>query len=72
MIIVRDSKYSDDPKPNWAYWRQHKVVNLNDALYLSLDINPNLVPYDLEIALDFYHAEISERLSVIYSWHHEQ
>lgn len=68
VIIARDSKYSDDPKPNWAYWRQLKVVNLNDALYLSLDINPNLVSYDLEIALDFYHAEISERLSVIYSW----
>jgi hypothetical protein len=68
MIIARDSKYSDDPKPNWTYWRQLKVVNLNDALYLSLNINPNLVSNELEIALDFYHVEISERLSVIYSW----
>lgn len=30
------------PKPNWSYWAQLFTVGIEDAVYLTLDINPDL------------------------------
>ena len=39
MIIARDSKYSEDKNPRWAYWRQFKFISFEDAIYLSGGFN---------------------------------
>lgn len=31
-----------DPKPNWNYWTQLFTVGIEDAVYLTLGVNPNL------------------------------
>lgn len=30
------------PKPNWNYWKQLSTVGIEDAVYLTLGVNPNL------------------------------
>lgn len=67
-IIVRDSKYSEDKTPKWAYWRQFKFISFEDAIYLSLNINPHMMPWMMQEAVDFYSEEISERTEVAYNW----
>jgi hypothetical protein len=68
MVIVRDSKYSEDKSPKWSYWRQFKFISFEDAIYLSLDINPHMMPWMMQEANDFYCDEISERTEVAYNW----
>lgn len=68
MVIVRDSKYSEDKTPKWAYWKQFKFISFEDAIYLSLDINPHMMPWMMQEATDFYSDEISERTEVAYNW----
>jgi hypothetical protein len=68
MIMVRDSKYSEDKTPRWAYWRQFKFISFEDAIYLSLNINPHMIPWMLQEATDFNCDEISERTEVAYNW----
>ena len=61
MIILRDSKYSEDKTPRWSYWRQFKFISFEDAIYLSLNINPHMIGWMLQEATDFNCDEISER-----------
>lgn len=68
MIMLRDSKYSEDKTPRWSYWRQFKFISFDDAIYLSLNINPHMIPWMLQEATDFYCDEISERTEVAYNW----
>jgi hypothetical protein len=68
MVIVRDSKYSEDKTPKWAYWKQFKFISFEDAIYLSLNINPHMIPWMLQEATDFNCDEISERTEVAYNW----
>lgn len=68
MIMVRDSKYSEEKTPRWSYWRQFKFISFEDAIYLSLNINPHMIPWMLQEAIDFYCDEISERTEVAYNW----
>ncbi len=67
-LIIHDSKYSEDKKPKWAYWKQFKFISFEDAIYLSLDINPHMFPWMMQEAIDFYCDEISERTEVAYNW----
>ncbi len=67
-LIIHDSKYSEDKKPKWAYWKQFKFISFEDAIYLSLDINPHMLPWMMQEAIDFYCDEISERTEVAYNW----
>jgi len=67
-LILRDSKYSEDKTPKWAYWKQFKFISFEDAIYLSLDINPHMMPWMMQEATDFYCDEISERTEVAYNW----
>ena len=41
-MIISDSKYSEEKTPKWAYWKQFKYVSFEDAIYLSLDLNPHI------------------------------
>ena len=68
MVIVRDSKYSEDKTPKWAYWRQFKFISFEDAIYLSLNINPHMMPWMMQEAVDFYCDDIGERIEVAYNW----
>lgn len=68
MVIVRDSKYSEDKTPKWAYWRQFKFISFEDAIYLSLNINPHMMPWMMQEAVDFYCDDIDERMEVAYNW----
>jgi hypothetical protein len=68
VLILRDSKYSEDKTPKWAYWKQFKFISFEDAIYLSLDINPHMMPWMMQEATDFYCDEISERTEVAYNW----
>jgi hypothetical protein len=68
MVIVRDSKYSEDKTPKWAYWKQFKFISFEDAIYLSLNINPHMIPWMLQEATDFNCDEISERTEVAHNW----
>ena len=68
MIMVRESKYSEDRTPRWAYWRQFKFISFEDAIYLSLNINPHMIPWMLQEATDFNCDEISERTEVAHNW----
>ena len=68
MIIVRDSKYSEDKTPKWAYWRQFKFISFEDAIYLSLNINPHIMPWMMQESVDFYYDDIGERIEVAYNW----
>ena len=68
MIMVRDSKYSEDKTPRWSYWRQFKFISFEDAICLSLNINPHMIPWMLQEATDFYCDEISERSEVAFIW----
>jgi hypothetical protein len=68
MTIIRDSKYSEDKTPKWAYWKQFKFISFEDAIYLSLDINPHMMPWMLQEAADFNCDEISDRTEVAYNW----
>jgi hypothetical protein len=54
--------------PRWAYWRQFKFISFEDAIYLSLNINPHMIPWMLQEATDFNCDEISERTEVAYNW----
>ena len=67
-LIISDSKYSEDKTPKWSYWRQFKFISFEDAIYLSLDLNPHMMPWMMEEAADFYSDEISERTEVAYNW----
>lgn len=68
MTIIRDSKYSEDKTPKWAYWKQFKFISFEDAIYLSLDINPHMMPWMMQEAADFNYDEISDRTEVAYNW----
>lgn len=67
-MIISDSKYSEEKTPKWAYWKQFKYVSFEDAIYLSLDLNPHMMPWMLQEACDFYCQEIDERTEVAYNW----
>ena len=67
-LITRNSKYSEDKTPKWVYWKQFKFISFEDAIYLSLDINPHMMPWMMQEAIDFYYNEISERTEVAYNW----
>ena len=67
-LIISDSKYSEDKTPKWSYWRQFKFISFEDAIYLSLDLNPHMMPWMMQEAADFYSDEISERTEVAYNW----
>jgi hypothetical protein len=66
--MARDPKNSEDKTPNWSYWRQFKLISFEDAIYLSLNINPNMQGFMLQEAKDFYCQEIDERTEVAYNW----
>jgi len=68
MIMVRDPKYSEDESPRWSYWSQFKFISLEDAIYLSLNINPHMLRFMLQEVKDFYCQEIDERKEVAYNW----
>ena len=68
MIIVRDSKYSEEKTPRWSYWRQFEFISFEDAIYLSLNINPHMIGWMLQEATDFNCDEISERTEIAYNW----
>ncbi len=38
------------PKTDWAYWKQLFTVGIEDAVYLTLDVNPNLRPKLLRLS----------------------
>lgn len=67
-MFVRDPKYTEDESPRWAYWRQLKKVTLEEAILLSLGVNPDLIPWKLEASQSFFESEISERTEIAYSW----
>lgn len=67
-MISRTQKYSEDKIPKWSYWEQFKKVTLEEAILLSLGINPDLIPYELEALQSFWDAEITERTEIAYSW----
>lgn len=67
-LIVHESKYSEDGHPRWSYWKQFKFISFEDAIYLSLDINPHMMPWMMQEAADFYCDEITERTEVAYNW----
>ena len=67
-IIASDSRYSEDKTPKWSYWRQFKFISFEDAIYLSLNINPHMIPWMLQEAADFNSNEISERTEISYNW----
>jgi len=66
--MARDPQYSKDKKPRWSYWRQFKVILLEEAIYLSLNINPHMQVFKLHEAKDLYSREIEERTEVVYNW----
>lgn len=67
-MVSRTQKYSEDKTPKWSYWEQFKKVTLEEAILLSLDINPDLVPHELEPLQLFWDADITERTEIAYSW----
>ena len=67
-MFIRDPKYTEDESPRWAYWKQLKKVTLEEAILLSLGVNPDLVPWKLEESQSFFDSEISERTEIAYSW----
>ena len=67
-MVARTQKYSDDEAPKWSYWKQFKKITLEEAILLSLGINPDLVPHQLELVQSFYDTEIAERTEIAYSW----
>jgi hypothetical protein len=67
-MVERTQKYSEDEIPKWSYWEQFKKVTLEEAILLSLGINPDLVPHELEALQSFWDADISERTEIAYSW----
>lgn len=67
-MVSRTQKYSDDETPKWSYWEQYKKVTLEEAILLSLGINPDLVPHKLEALQSFWDTEIIERTEIAYSW----
>lgn len=67
-MVARTPKYSEEETPKWSYWKQFRKVTLEEAILLSLGINPDLIPHQLEIVASFYSSEIEERTEVAYSW----
>jgi hypothetical protein len=67
-MVDRTKKYSEDEAPKWSYWEQFKKVTLEEAILLSLGINPDLVPHKLESLQSFWNADIAERTEIAYSW----
>ena len=67
-MVARTQKYSDDETPKWSYWKEFKKVTLEEAVLLSLGVNPDLIPYQLEALQSFYDTEIAERTEIAYSW----
>ncbi len=67
-MVTRTQKYSDDETPRWSYWKQLKKITLEEAILLSLGINPDLTPHKLESIQSFWDIEISERTEISYSW----
>ena len=67
-MVDRTQKYSEDEAPQWSYWEQFKRVSLEEAILLSLGINPDLVPYKLESLQSFWDAKITERTEIAYNW----
>ena len=66
--IIRDSQYSEDKTPRWNYWKQLKFISLEDAIFLSLDINPHMIPPLLEENMLSYSDEIDERTAIASNW----
>lgn len=67
-MVDRTQKYSEDEAPKWSYWEQFKKVTLEEAILLSLGINPDLVPHQLESLQSFWDSDIIERTEIAYSW----
>lgn len=67
-MVSRTQKYSEDETPKWSYWKQFKKITLEEAVLLSLGINPDLIPYKLEASQSFWDTEIAERTEISYSW----
>jgi hypothetical protein len=66
--VISDAMYSEDKNPKWAYWRQFKFVSFEDAIYLSLDMNPHMIPWMLQETCHLYCKEIDERTEIAYNW----
>lgn len=67
-MVERTQKYSNIEIPNWSYWKQFRGVTLEEAVLLSLGINPDLMPDQLEMLQSSHSTEITERIEVAYSW----
>lgn len=67
-MIISDSQYSEDKTPKWLYWKQFKFVSFEDAIYLTLGLNPHMMPWMLQEACDFNCREIDERTDIAYNW----
>lgn len=70
--VIDQSKYSEEMVPKWSYWRKFKQISFEEAIYLSLNINPFLIPWMLEEVIHSQCQEIDERLEIAYSWSNSQ
>src|SRR5205807_1404366 len=41
--LPRHMLNEDDPRPNWAYWRDIPTVSLFEAVALSLNVDPRVL-----------------------------